>query len=202
MIISSPLPSLPPLATTPTETETTTPTRPSYMTSTLSTSDRCLIDFTRCLYKAKAIVNELDTFSMKVMPTLTIDQKQPFYNINRLDFASQVDTYLGESFNRFHQMCNALLIVLKNLESKEPMRRESILSFYDELLKEWNRAEAIKYALTKAIRQCRFIIQSKTNNGVNTAHNNDSEISLDSDGDTSIDCQSETSPEPTSSESY
>jgi hypothetical protein len=145
---------------------------------------------------------------MKVMPTLTIDQKQPFYqisnndSINRLDFVSQVDTYLGESFNRFHQMCNALLIVLKNLESKEPMRRESILSFYDELLKEWNRAEAIKHALTKAIRQCRLIVQSKINNGVNTSHNNDSEIPSDSDSDTFIDCQSETSPEPTSSESY
>ncbi|KAI8878720.1 hypothetical protein K501DRAFT_336572 [Backusella circina FSU 941] len=203
MIISTTLPSLPPLATTAT---TTTATRPS-MTSTLSSSDRSLIDFTRCLYKAKAIVNELETFSMKVMPALIIDQKQYIYhnianynnsNSNRLDFISQVETYLGESFNRFHQMCNALLIVLKKLESREPLRRESIFSFHDELLKEWNRAESIKNELTKMIKQYKLIIHSNNDND----NNNNSETPSKSGSDTFLECQSETSPEPSSSDSY
>ncbi|CEP17148.1 hypothetical protein [Parasitella parasitica] len=115
------------------------------MSSTLSNSDRSFIEFTRCLYKAKTVVLELQEFSRTVGPTLCLP---PFAQKQTTDeFLKHVNHYLGDSFRKFSNMCRVLLIVLAKLELNQPVRRERIDSFRQEVLNEWKKADKVRQDL-------------------------------------------------------
>lgn len=131
----------------------------SSSSSTLSNSDRNFIEFTRCLYKAKSVVQELQTFSTAVGPTLSNSSGQFEYEV---DFTSRVKQYLDDSFCKFNHMCKILLLVLSRLESGQTVRRERIDSFRQELVEEWRKASIIKQDLLKLIQCSRTIPTDKT----------------------------------------
>ncbi|KAG2207675.1 hypothetical protein INT47_011795 [Mucor saturninus] len=108
--------------------------------STLSSSDRSFIEFTRCLYKVKSVVQELQAFEKSVGPT-------PFGKEQNHDFIQHVNLYLEESFQKFNHMCKVLLIVLTKLESNHPVRRERIDSFRQEIIYEWRKAITVRQDL-------------------------------------------------------
>ena len=117
------------------------PTRrniPSIKNSTLSNSDRSFIEFTRCLHKAKSVVLELQAFSKTVKPTLSP------YKSNPDEFTVYVNQHLEKSFRKFNHMCKILLVVLTKLESNQPVRRERIDSFRQEVILEWRKATTVR----------------------------------------------------------
>ncbi|KAI9340352.1 hypothetical protein BD770DRAFT_399683 [Pilaira anomala] len=107
-------------------------------TSTLSNSDRNLIEFTRCLYKLKSVVNELQVFEKAVKPSFAKGD---------YDYFQQVNLYLEQSFQKFNHLCKVLLIVLTKLESNHPVRQERINSYRQELIIEWKKAIKVRQEL-------------------------------------------------------
>ncbi|KAI8381340.1 uncharacterized protein BYT42DRAFT_301840 [Radiomyces spectabilis] len=127
--------------------------------SNLSTDERSFVDFTRCLYRAKAVVNDLRTFSAAVCPAPHIayhhDPLHPHSHYHNMihqqyaegrfsnslissdQFLRHINQYMSENYHKFTQMCKFLLLVLRKLESTSPLRQICIDSFrkdiYDEL---------------------------------------------------------------------
>jgi hypothetical protein len=172
----------------------------SLSSSTLSKSDQNLIEFTRCLYKAKSVVQELQIFSTTVGPTLYLPNSiKHEIQINANDFTRHIKIYLDESIHKFNQLCKVLLVVLSTLESNQSVKRERIDSFRQELVDEWRKATNIKQDLLKLIQynDMKNEIQSiKTSVNITDKMT----LSIDSydENDGFITSSSETTPEPTS----
>lgn len=116
------------------------------MPSTLSKTDQNFVEFARCLYKAKLVVQELEEFSKSIAPSLclaTIEQQDVPAN----DVLKHINKYLDESFEKLHYMCRVLLVVLEKLESNHPVKKERITSFRYEVMNEWRKTLAIKESL-------------------------------------------------------
>lgn len=128
----------------------------SSILSNLTKSDRNCIEFTRCLYKAKLVVQELEEFSQTVGPTLCLSpcEKRNQYDprISTDEFTKNVYQYLDDSFRKFNHMCRVLLVVLKKLESNHPIKKERIDSFRQEVLNEWKKALRIKQNLLSFVQ--------------------------------------------------
>ncbi|KAI9250779.1 hypothetical protein BY458DRAFT_493776 [Sporodiniella umbellata] len=146
-------------------------TQPFPALSRLSKSDQSFIEFTRCLYKAKSIMLELQTFSKTVGPSLYRENK-----INPEDFVHYVRLYLDGSIRKFNQLCKVLLAVLSRLESNQAVRKERIHSFRQEVLDEWKKASGLKqdlYKLTAKQKQCLDDAGSLTSSSESTAPTSD-----------------------------
>lgn len=165
------------------------------MSSTLSNSDRSFIEFTRCLYKAKSVVQELQEFSKTVGPTLCLSpfaQKQRYDpRISTDEFIKHVNQYLEESFRKFNNMCRVLLIVLQKLETNQPVRRERIDSFRQEVINEWKKANKVRQDLLLLVQDSYQV--SKLPSPQSNESSSDYEEDEEEPG-------SETSIEPSSSE--
>lgn len=124
--------------------------------SKLSKSDRNCVEFTRCLYKAKSVVQELEAFSQIIGPSmcssppLSHEKKQAHYDVDECN--RHAYQYMDESFKKFKHMCRVLLIVLAKLESNHPVKKERIDSFRQEVIDEWNKATRIKHNLLSFIQ--------------------------------------------------
>jgi hypothetical protein len=131
---------------------------PSFMPvySTLSNNDRSFIEFTRCLYKAKSVVKELEEFSKTVGPTFYLtplsQERQYDPRITIDEFIKHVQQYLEESFRKFNHMCRVLLLVLSKLEASQPVRKERIDSFRQELIAEWRKATIVRQNLITLVQ--------------------------------------------------
>jgi hypothetical protein len=136
-----------PTITTTKEQAQTTEEMSNYV-STLSNSDRSFIEFTRCLYKTKSIVQELQQFNKTVEPTLMLQH----YNEGEQDIEF-IQQYLEESFRKFNHMCKILLVVLTKLESNQPVKRERIDSFRQEVVLEWRKVIIMRRDLLLLIQQ-------------------------------------------------
>ena len=118
---------LPPLTSTSSTNSTATAavaavasnTNPS-MSSSLSNSDRNFIEFTRCLYKVKSVVQELEVFSHTVQSSVHYH-----YEGNAHELVHQVQQYLENSFKKFNHLCHILLAVLSKLEH-QTVKKERI----------------------------------------------------------------------------
>lgn len=130
---------------------TTTPIPFDIITSKSSKSDQNFIEFTRCLYKAKIIVQELEQFSRTIGPSLYISSFKEEISTNEI--IKSINQYLNQSFQKFNQMCKVLLLVLEKLESDYPKTKERILSYRADLLNEWEKALLIKENLILFIHQ-------------------------------------------------
>ncbi|KAL7310751.1 hypothetical protein PS15m_010213 [Mucor circinelloides] len=170
------------------------------MSSTLSNSDRSFIEFTRCLYKAKSVVQELQEFSKTVGPTLCLSpfaQKQSYDpRISTDEFIKHVHQYLEDSFRKFNNMCRVLLIVLSKLESNQPVRRERIVSFRQEVLNEWKKADKVRQDLLLSVQDSYQVSKLPSPQSIPSSSDYDEENDEDDDEEP----DSETSLEPTSSE--
>jgi hypothetical protein len=113
-----------------------TPTIIPFTMPTLSKGDQNFIEFTRCLYKAKLVVQELEEFSNIVES-----------HTETHEFIKQINQYLDESFRKFYHMCRVLLVILQKLESNHPVKRERIESYRYEVLQEWKKTIIIKQNL-------------------------------------------------------
>lgn len=169
------------------------------MSSTLSNSDRSFIEFTRCLYKAKSVVQELQEFSKTVGPTLCLSpfaQKQSCDpRISTDEFIKHVYQYLEDSFRKFNNMCRVLLIVLTKLESSQPLRRERIDSFRQEVLNEWNKADKVRQDLLLLVQGSYQVSKLPSPQSIPSSSDYDEE----DDDEEEEEPGSETSLEPTSS---
>ncbi|KAI8054937.1 uncharacterized protein B0P05DRAFT_560822 [Gilbertella persicaria] len=116
--------------------------------STLSNSDRSFIEFTRCLYKIKSIVQELEVFSHTVRSSLDYQQET-----NTQEFIRYVQQYLENSFKKFNHMCRILLYVLSKLESNQTVKRERIDSFRQEVTNEWRKANFVRQDLVLLVHR-------------------------------------------------
>jgi hypothetical protein len=165
------------------------------MSSILSNNDRSFIEFTRCLYKAKSVVQELQEFSKTVGPTLCLSpfaQKQRYDpRISTNEFIMHVNQYLERSFQKFNNMCRVLLIVLQKLETNQPVRRERIDSFRQEVINEWKKANKVRQDLILLVQDSYEVskLPSPQSNESSSIHEEDDE-----------EPDSETSLEPSSSE--
>ncbi|KAL9550589.1 hypothetical protein PS6_005449 [Mucor atramentarius] len=158
------------------------------MSSTLSNSDRSFIEFTRCLYKAKSVVQELQEFSK------TKQSYDP--RISTDEFIKHVHQYLEDSFRKFNNMCRVLLIVLSKLESNQPVRRERIVSFRQEVLNEWKKADKVRQDLLLSVQDSYQVSKLPSPQSIPSSSDYDEENDEDDDEEP----DSETSLEPTSSE--
>ncbi|CAO3655127.1 unnamed protein product [Mucor hiemalis] len=202
-------------------TSNTTTNTPKTITSTmqnnisisiLSNNDRNFIEFTRCLYKAKSVVQELQAFSNTVKPTLSPYQGNSSRKATD-EFIQHVNQYLEGSFRKFNHMCKILLVVLTKLESNQPVRRERIESFRQEVVLEWRKAIYVRRELLSLLQMkqdFRIIPSPESSTCNNLDSSNSSSSSNSSHGDSSHgDSSSEliesddddTTPEPTSFDS-
>jgi hypothetical protein len=128
------------------------------LVSTISVTDKALVDFCRCLYQAKAVVRELESFSDSVchafkryQPELvqTEDTKGGISRYGNGLLLKQVDQYLNTTFHKFTRLCNILMVVLTQMEAKGAgqVKRERIDSFRFEVWEEWKNATSIKQRL-------------------------------------------------------
>lgn len=144
-----------PSSNTSTNTPKSIPTtmQNNISTSILSNNDRNFIEFTRCLYKAKSVVQELQAFSNTVKPTLSPYQGNSSRKATD-EFIQHVNQYLEGSFRKFNHMCKILLVVLTKLESNQPVRRERIESFRQEVILEWRKVICVR-------RELLYLLQMK-----------------------------------------
>jgi hypothetical protein len=120
----------------------------------LTAHDKMSVDFCRCLYQAKAIVKELQSFGDSVCPAMNIYPE--FIQSNKLDgplVLQQVRKYFDTTFQKFNRLCQILLMVLSKMESKSTslLKKERIDSFRSEVWDEWNTATFIKQRLLHSI---------------------------------------------------
>ncbi|ORY96438.1 hypothetical protein BCR43DRAFT_505307 [Syncephalastrum racemosum] len=134
------------------------PTTPS----SLPFNDRAFIEFTRCLYQAKSIVKELETFSDSVCPALRLSPHNEPERIStamhdpRLgsaDFVRRVNEYLAQTFQKFSRLCRILLLILDKMERTPHVKRERIESFRQEVWEQVRHATFVKEQLIKYIQQ-------------------------------------------------
>lgn len=120
----------------------------------ISLNDKAFIDVCRCLYQAKAIVSDLQSFSNTVCPALT--QYSKLLNNEKLNdrtnsdiLLKQVKEYLNTTFRKFTRLCKMLLYILTQMEgnSAGQVKRERIDSFRTEVWQEWKMATQIKQQL-------------------------------------------------------
>lgn len=120
----------------------------------ISLNDKAFIDVCRCLYQAKAIVRDLQSFSNTVCPALT--QYSKLLNNEKLNdrtnsdiLLKQVKEYLNTTFRKFTRLCKMLLYILTQMEesSAGQVKRERIDSFRTEVWQEWKMATQIKQQL-------------------------------------------------------
>ncbi|CEG77501.1 hypothetical protein RMATCC62417_12241 [Rhizopus microsporus] len=120
----------------------------------ISLNDKAFIDVCRCLYQAKAIVCDLQSFSNTVCPALT--QYSKLLNNEKLNdrtnsdiLLKQVKEYLNTTFRKFTRLCKMLLYILTQMEenSAGQVKRERIDSFRTEVWQEWKMATQIKQQL-------------------------------------------------------
>lgn len=131
------------------------PTSPtSKKNSSLNISDKSFVEFCRCLYQAKAVVRELESFSATVSPALS--QYPKFIEANKEVvkhkdgiLLQQVNHYLNTTFRKFTRLCKLLMVVLTQMEasSSGKIKRERIDSFRFEVWEEWKTATSIKQRL-------------------------------------------------------
>lgn len=128
------------------------------LVNTISVTDKAFVDFCRCLYQAKAVVRELESFSDSVchamkryQPELlqTEDAKGGISRYGNGLLLKQVDQYLNTTFRKFTRLCNILMVVLTQMEAKGAgqIKRERIDSFRFEVWEEWKNATSIKQRL-------------------------------------------------------
>ncbi|KAL9537664.1 hypothetical protein MBANPS3_011570 [Mucor bainieri] len=140
------------------------------MSSTLSNSDRSFIEFTRCLYKAKSVVQELQEFSKTVGPTLCLS---PFAQKQSYDPRISTDEFI-----------------------KHPVRRERIDSFRQEVLNEWKKADKVRQDLLLLVQDSYQVSKLPSPQSIPSSSDYDEE----DDDEEEDEPGSETSLEPTSSE--
>ncbi|KAI8363931.1 hypothetical protein BD560DRAFT_437007 [Blakeslea trispora] len=115
--------------------------------SSLSNHDRNFVEFTRCLYKVKLVVHELEVFSHTVQSSIQYN-----YEGNGHDLVRQVQLYLEESFKKFNHMCHVLLVVLSKLEH-QTVKKERIDSFRQEVMNEWRKAILVRQDLVQLVQR-------------------------------------------------
>ncbi|KAL9556716.1 hypothetical protein PS6_002196 [Mucor atramentarius] len=114
--------------------------KPLVISNNISITDKAFVDFCRCLYQAKAVVRELESFSDSVCPALKRYHPELLQNednkggISRYGnglLLKQVDQYLNTTFRKFTRLCNILMVVLTQMEAKGAgqIKRERIDSF-------------------------------------------------------------------------
>lgn len=139
--------------------------KPLVTTNNISITDKAFVDFCRCLYQAKAVVRELESFSDSVCPALKRYHPELLQNedikggISRYGnglLLKQVDQYLNTTFRKFTRLCNILMVVLTQMEAKGAgqIKRERIDSFRFEVWEEWKTATSIKQRLIYFTQQC------------------------------------------------
>jgi len=131
-------------------------------TPTLSVSnDQAFIEFSRCLYQAKAIVKELQTFSANVSPSLRMSMLRQNNLTNGQEnqketaeqFLNGIRLYLETTFEKFTRLCKVLLFVLSKMEASCSVRLERITSFRRDVWDAWQVANDIKARLNSLIAQ-------------------------------------------------
>lgn len=129
-------------------------------TSSIPMTDRAFIEFTRCLYQAKSIVKELQTFSDSLCPGLRLSPfnghsaSSSLYDprLASKEFVQQVYQYVGNTFQKFSRLCKVLLLILDKMEKTPHVRRERIDSFRTEVWEQVRIATDTKELLTSYIQ--------------------------------------------------
>jgi hypothetical protein len=124
-------------------------------------NDQAFIEFSRCLYQAKAIVKELQAFSANVSPSLRMSMLRQNNLTNGQDnqketadqFLDSIRQYLETTFEKFTRLCKVLLFVLSKMESSGNVRVERITSFRRDVWDAWRVANDIKARLNALIAQ-------------------------------------------------
>jgi hypothetical protein len=124
-------------------------------------NDQAFIEFSRCLYQAKAIVKELQTFSTNVSPSLrmsmlrqnSISNGQENQKETAEQFLNGIRHYLETTFEKFTRLCKVLLFVLSKMEASGSVRVERITSFRRDVMDAWRVANDIKARLSALIAQ-------------------------------------------------
>lgn len=141
-------------------------------------SDRVFVDFCRCLYQAKAVVRDLESFSNSVCPALSqypklLKDKKEITRFGNGLLLKQVNQYLNTTFRKFTRLCKILMIVLTQMEvnSIGQIKRERIDSFRFEVWEEWKTATSIKQRLISFTQQSENTVYTTT---TTTTTNSDS----------------------------
>jgi hypothetical protein len=131
-------------------------------TPTLSAgNDQAFIEFSRCLYQAKSIVKELQSFSANVSPSLRMSMLRQNNLTNGQEnqketaeqFLNSIRHYLDTTFEKFARLCKVLLFVLTKMENSGSVRIERITSFRRDVWDAWRVANEIKARLSALISQ-------------------------------------------------
>ncbi|CAM0135872.1 unnamed protein product [Umbelopsis sp. WA50703] len=124
-------------------------------------NDQAFIEFSRCLYQAKAIVKELQEFSANVSPSLRMSMLRQNNLTDGQDnqkeaaeqFLSSIRHYLETTFEKFARLCKVLMFVLSKMEASGNVRLERITSFRRDVTDAWRVANDIKARLSSLIAQ-------------------------------------------------
>ncbi|CAO3594345.1 unnamed protein product [Absidia cylindrospora] len=126
--------------------------------SSLSAVDTRFVEFTRCLYQAKTIVQDLSSFHASILPTLSLSTyhdpaHSPNEGIGSAAFLQHIKQYLEEKFTKFTKLCKILMMILSRLEQNVQVKLERVQSFRNEILEEWRVANDIKRQIQTYLHQ-------------------------------------------------
>ncbi|KAI9264783.1 hypothetical protein BY458DRAFT_513540 [Sporodiniella umbellata] len=119
----------------------------------ISANDKAFIDLCRCLYQAKAVVRDLESFSLTLSPALDQypsfpchDKSHVYRTAEKEVLLKQANRYLKTTFQKFTRLCKLLLMILTKMESASTgqVKRERIDSFRAEIWQEWKTATDLK----------------------------------------------------------
>ncbi|ORZ24314.1 hypothetical protein BCR42DRAFT_402667 [Absidia repens] len=126
--------------------------------SILSVVEVRFIELTRCLYQAKAIVQDLSSFHASILPTLSLSTYHcPTHlsneGIGSAPFLQHIKQYLDEKFKKFTKLCRILMMILSRLEQNVQVKPERVQSFRNEIMEEWRVANDIKQQIQTYLHQ-------------------------------------------------
>ncbi|KAI8335545.1 hypothetical protein BC941DRAFT_430600 [Chlamydoabsidia padenii] len=148
--------------------------------SNLSAIDSKFIELTRCLYQAKAIVQDLSSFYDSVLPALSLSTYHepalpPQKGAGSVAFLHYIKQYLDDNFIKFTRLCKVLIMILSRLEQSGQVKLERVQSFRNEIMEEWRIASDIKRRIQTYLHQNNSLFDGSSGNmpAFSTSHSAD-----------------------------
>ncbi|KAI9485055.1 hypothetical protein BDB00DRAFT_90919 [Zychaea mexicana] len=121
-------------------------TASSYHSSSAQRQHNASISFVRCLYQAKAIVQDLEHLRSSALfkgPSVTPQM------------IVSIQTYLDTTFNKLVRLCKTLQAILNRMYAQSLINRERYQSFKADIVSEWRRATHIRLTMTNLLHRAR-----------------------------------------------